>query len=58
MVVSPGLKWSGGGVGRGQHRRAGLALLVPVMLSLLGKWAWWLPKPLDRVLPAVRLGHA
>jgi len=33
-------------------------LLVPVMLRLLGKWAWWLPKPLDRVLPDVRFGHA
>jgi RND superfamily putative drug exporter len=33
-------------------------LLVPVMLRLLGKWAWWLPKPLDRLLPDVRFGHA
>src|SRR5579859_169434 len=33
-------------------------LLVPVMLRLLGKWAWWLPKPLHRVLPDVRFGHA
>ena len=33
-------------------------LLVPVALRLLGKWAWWLPKPLDRVLPHVRFGHA
>jgi len=33
-------------------------LLVPVMLRLLGKWAWWLPKPLDRILPDVRFGHA
>jgi RND superfamily putative drug exporter len=33
-------------------------LLVPVALRLLGKWAWWLPKPLDRVLPDVRFGHA
>ncbi len=32
-------------------------LLVPVALRLLGKWAWWLPKPLDRVLPDVRFGH-
>jgi len=29
-------------------------LLLPVMLRLLGQWAWWLPKPLDRVLPDVR----
>jgi RND superfamily putative drug exporter len=33
-------------------------LLVPVALRLLGKWAWWLPKPLHRVLPDVRFGHA
>jgi putative drug exporter of the RND superfamily len=33
-------------------------LLVPVMLRLLGRWAWWLPKPLDRLLPDVRFGHA
>ena len=33
-------------------------LLVPVALRLLGTWAWWLPKPLDRVLPDVRFGHA
>jgi RND superfamily putative drug exporter len=32
--------------------------LVPVMLWLLGSWAWWLPKPLDRLLPDVRFGHA
>jgi putative drug exporter of the RND superfamily len=33
-------------------------LLVPVLLRLLGRWAWWLPAPLSRVLPAVRFGHA
>ncbi|HEX6023061.1 MAG TPA: MMPL family transporter, partial [Solirubrobacter sp.] len=33
-------------------------LLVPVALRLLGRWAWWLPKALHRVLPAVRFGHA
>ena len=33
-------------------------LLIPVALRLLGKWAWWLPKPLHRVLPDVRFGHA
>jgi RND superfamily putative drug exporter len=33
-------------------------LLVPVMLRLLGRWAWWLPAPLHRVLPDVRFGHA
>jgi RND superfamily putative drug exporter len=33
-------------------------LLLPVMLRLLGKWAWYLPKPLHRLLPDVRFGHA
>jgi putative drug exporter of the RND superfamily len=33
-------------------------LLVPVLLRLLGKWAWWVPEPLDRILPDVRFGHA
>jgi putative drug exporter of the RND superfamily len=33
-------------------------LLVPVLLRALGRWAWWLPKPLHRVLPDVRFGHA
>ncbi len=33
-------------------------LLVPVLLRLMGRWAWWLPKPLDRILPNVRFGHA
>jgi RND superfamily putative drug exporter len=33
-------------------------VLLPVMLRMLGKWAWYLPKPLNRLLPNVRLGHA
>jgi RND superfamily putative drug exporter len=33
-------------------------LLLPVILRLLGKWAWYLPKPLHRLLPDVRFGHA
>ncbi len=33
-------------------------LLIPVLLRLLGDRAWWLPKPLDRLLPDVRFGHA
>lgn len=32
-------------------------LLLPVLLRLLGPWAWWLPKPLRRILPDVRFGH-
>ncbi|MFD6424394.1 MMPL family transporter [Streptomyces sp. NPDC060198] len=26
---------------------------VPAVLALLGRWAWWLPKPLARILPKV-----
>ena len=39
---------------------AGLVRLVllPLMLRLLGRWAWYLPKPLDKLLPNVRFGHA
>jgi putative drug exporter of the RND superfamily len=33
-------------------------VLLPVMLRLLGKWAWYVPKPLARLLPDVRFGHA
>jgi len=33
-------------------------LLMPVLLRLLGDRAWWLPRALGRVLPAVRFGHA
>ena len=33
-------------------------LLVPVLLRLLGPWAWYLPRWAHRMLPAVRFGHA
>jgi putative drug exporter of the RND superfamily len=33
-------------------------LILPVLLRLLGKWAWYLPEPLGRILPQVRFGHA
>ena len=33
-------------------------LLMPVLLRLLGPWAWYLPSWADRVLPSVRFGHA
>jgi RND superfamily putative drug exporter len=32
-------------------------LLMPVALRLLGHRAWWCPRPLGRVLPAVSFGH-
>ena len=33
-------------------------LLVPVLLRLLGRWAWCLPRWAHRMLPDVRFGHA
>jgi RND superfamily putative drug exporter len=32
-------------------------LLLPVLLRLLGRWAWYLPEWADRALPDVRFGH-
>lgn len=32
-------------------------LLLPVLLRLTGKWAWYLPRPIARVLPRVEFGH-
>ena len=26
-------------------------ILVPATMELMGKWNWWLPRPLERVLP-------
>jgi RND superfamily putative drug exporter len=28
-------------------------LLVPAVMVLLGKWAWWMPRRLDRFLPHI-----
>ena len=33
-------------------------LLVPAMMELMGKWNWWLPRPLARVLPRPRFEGA
>jgi RND superfamily putative drug exporter len=33
-------------------------VLVPVLLRLTGRWAWWTPRWIDRLLPDVRFGHA
>jgi putative drug exporter of the RND superfamily len=32
-------------------------LLVPAILAIASRAAWWLPKPLARVLPKIRFGH-
>jgi RND superfamily putative drug exporter len=32
-------------------------LLQPVTLRLLGAWAWWMPRWLDRLVPEVGLSH-
>jgi RND superfamily putative drug exporter len=33
-------------------------LLLPVLLRLMGKWAWYLPRWAHRLLPDVTFGHA
>jgi RND superfamily putative drug exporter len=33
-------------------------LLIPVLLRVMGKWAWYLPRWAHRVLPDVTFGHA
>ncbi|MGZ4195942.1 MAG: MMPL family transporter [Solirubrobacteraceae bacterium] len=33
-------------------------LLLPVLLALIGKWAWYLPRWAHPLLPDVRFGHA
>lgn len=33
-------------------------LLMPVLLRLMGRWAWYLPRWADRMLPDVRFGHS
>jgi RND superfamily putative drug exporter len=33
-------------------------LLLPVLLRVMGKWAWYLPRWAHRVLPDVTFGHA
>ena len=33
-------------------------LLLLVLLRLMGRWAWYLPRWADRVLPKVTFGHA
>lgn len=32
-------------------------LLLPVLLRLVGKWAWWTPTWMSKVLPEVKFGH-
>jgi RND superfamily putative drug exporter len=33
-------------------------LLLPVLLRVMGRWAWYLPRWAHQVLPGVRFGHA
>ncbi len=30
-------------------------LLVPALMTLLGKWSWWMPSWLDRLLPKISI---
>jgi RND superfamily putative drug exporter len=32
-------------------------VMVPATMELLGKWNWWLPRRIRRVLPSVNVGH-
>jgi putative drug exporter of the RND superfamily len=32
-------------------------LLVPALVSLMGRWNWWMPAALTRYLPARSSGH-
>ncbi len=32
-------------------------LLLPVLIRLTGKWAWWLPAWADRILPRIKFSH-
>jgi putative drug exporter of the RND superfamily len=32
-------------------------MLVPILLRLTGRAAWWLPRWLDRLVPDARFGH-
>ncbi len=33
-------------------------VLVPATMELLGRWNWWLPGPLERLLPDVAIETA
>ena len=36
-------------------------ILVPATMEIMGRWNWWLPRPLQRVLPGTAFessGHA
>jgi RND superfamily putative drug exporter len=33
-------------------------ILIPTALRVLGRWAWWTPRWIDHVLPAVNFGHS
>jgi putative drug exporter of the RND superfamily len=30
-------------------------VLVPALMQLMGRWNWWLPRPLARALPRLEL---
>jgi len=32
-------------------------VMVPATMELLGRWNWWLPRRLQRALPAVNVGQ-
>lgn len=36
--------------GSGSTQSSCAALLVPALVSLFGRWIWWMPKPVRRML--------
>jgi RND superfamily putative drug exporter len=55
LVVVPEMKQMGFGLAAAVLIDATLvrAMLVPAFMRLMGRWNWWLPPVLDRLLPKV-----
>jgi RND superfamily putative drug exporter len=51
----PALKMAGAGMAVAVFLDAFIvrSLLVPALMQVLGKWNWWLPRWLDRILPRI-----
>jgi RND superfamily putative drug exporter len=51
----PALKMSGAGMAVAVFLDAFVvrSLLVPALMQVLGRWNWWLPRWLDRIVPHV-----
>jgi RND superfamily putative drug exporter len=53
----PALKMSGAGMAVAVFLDAFVvrSLLVPALMQVLGRWNWWLPRWLDRIVPHVNV---